>query len=271
MNPKYYPLMRPERYPHRLCPGCGHGIIQGAVIRALFTLQVPMRDLVLVSGIGCAGNITNMYIKADTFHVPHGRPLAFATGIKIANPNLELLVISGDGDLASIGGNHLIHAARRNIDLTVICANNAVYGTTGGQVAATTPQGAITSTTPEGNLDPAFDLCALVMGAGASYVARCSVGQPQHLIRTIQKALQHRGFSFIDVVSTCPVHYGRRNKLKTPSAMIQHLRGNSVSVEKASALSAEELKGKVLIGEFRAELKRTWSGYHALGEEPTHA
>ena len=261
MNKKFFPYMRPERYPHRLCPGCGHGIIQGAVIRAMSELELPSKDIILVAGIGCAGNITNMYIKADTFHVTHGRPLAFATGIKIANPQLNILVISGDGDLASIGGNHLIHAARRNIDFTVICANNAVYGTTGGQLAATTPLGAITATTPQGNEEPPFDLCALVMGAGGSYVARCSVAQPQHLIKTIQKAFMHRGFSFIDVLSTCPVQFGRRNNLKTPGEMIKWLRKSSIPKEEADTLPKEDLQGKFVIGEFCADLERTWSGY----------
>ena len=261
MNEKYFPYMRPERYPHRLCPGCGHGIIQGAVIRAMSELDLPMKDVVLVAGIGCAGNITNMYIKADTFHVTHGRPLAFATGIKIANPQLNILVISGDGDLASIGGNHLIHAARRNIDFTVICANNSVYGTTGGQLASTTPLGAITTTTPEGNREPPFDLCALVAGAGGSYVARCSVAQPQQLIRTIQKAYQHRGFSFIDVLSICPVQFGRRNQMKSPAEMIRELKKNSLTVERAKTLPKDGLRGKFVMGEFRADLDRTWGGY----------
>ncbi len=261
MNQKYFPYMRPERYPHRLCPGCGHGIIQGAVIRAMSELDLSMKDVVLVAGIGCAGNITNMYIKADTFHVTHGRPLAFATGIKVANPELKIFVISGDGDLASIGGNHLIHAARRNIDFTVICANNSVYGTTGGQLASTTPLGAITTTTPQGNQEPPFDLCALVAGAGASYVARCSVAQPQQLIKTIQKAYRHRGFSFIDVLSTCPVQFGRQNQMKSPGEMIKELRKNTLSVEKAKTLPKESLRGKYVIGEFCADLDRTWGGY----------
>jgi 2-oxoglutarate ferredoxin oxidoreductase subunit beta len=261
MNKKYLPYMRPERYPHRLCPGCGHGIIQGAVIRALGDLEIPMKEVVLVAGIGCAGNITNMYIKADTFHVTHGRPLAFATGIKMANPNLQIFVISGDGDLASIGGNHLIHGARRNIDFTVICANNSIYGTTGGQVAATTPLNAVTVTTPEGNKEPPFDLCSLVAGAGASYIARCSVANPRQLIQTIGKAYHHRGFSFIDVLSICPVQYGRRNKMRSPAEMIQELRKKTVSVEKAKMLSTKELEGKFVVGELRSDLDRTWSGY----------
>lgn len=253
--------MRPERYPHRLCPGCGHGIVQGAVIRALSDLEVPLKEIVLVAGIGCAGNITNMYIKADTIHVTHGRPLAFATGIKVANPQLNLLVISGDGDLASIGGNHLIHAARRNIDLTVVCANNGLYGTTGGQLAATTPLGAVTSTTPEGNKEPPFNLCNLMVGAGGSYVARSSVAHPAHLIKTIKKAFSHKGFSFIDVISICPVQFGRRNNFSTPGEMILWLRKNTIPQEKASTLPKENWKGKIMIGEFCAEWERTWPGY----------
>ena len=260
MNKKYFPYMRPERYPHRLCPGCGHGIVQGAVIRALSEMEIPLKELVLVAGIGCAGNITNMYIKADTIHVTHGRPLAFATGIKIANPQLNLLVISGDGDLASIGGNHLIHAARRNVDLTVVCANNGLYGTTGGQLAATTPLGAITSTTPQGNQEPPFDLCHLVAGAGGSYVARSSVAHPAHLIKTIKRAFSHKGFSFVDAISICPVQYGRRNHFRTPGEMIQWLRKNTIPKEKARTLSREEWQGKIIMGEFCTEGDRTWTG-----------
>jgi 2-oxoglutarate ferredoxin oxidoreductase subunit beta len=261
MNKKFYPLIRPERYPHRLCPGCGHGIIQGAVIRALSELELPMQELVLVAGIGCAANVVNMYIKADTLHVHHGRAISFGTGIKVANPKLKILIVSGDGDLASIGGNHLIHAARRNIDLTVLCGNNFVYGTTGGQMAATTPLGIITTTTPKGNQEPPFDLCSLVVGAGGSYVARCSVAQPKHLITTIKKALVHRGFSFVDIISICPVQFGRRNNLGTPGQMIKWLRKNSISKKKAENLPKEKSKNKWIIGEFCADLERTWAGY----------
>lgn len=263
MNKKYYPYMRPEKYPHRLCPGCGHGIIQGAVIRSLSELDVPQKELVLLAGIGCAANVVNMYIKADTMHVTHGRPLAFATGIKLANPQLKIMVISGDGDLAAIGGNHLIHAARRNIDFTVICANNFVFGTTGGQMAATSPLGSFTATTPEGNCEPPFDLCSLVTGAGGSYVARCSVAQPKHLIKTIKKAFRHRGFSFIEVLSICPVQFGRRNSLRTPGEMIKWLGENTIFKNKADRLSKEEVKDKWVIGEFCADLQRNWSGYLA--------
>ncbi len=260
MNEKYHPYMRPERYPHRLCPGCGHGIIQGSLIRAMSELSLDLRSTVLVAGIGCAGGITNMFIKADTVHVTHGRPLAFATGIKIANPKLEVMVISGDGDLASIGGNHLIHAARRNIDLTVVCANNGIYGTTGGQVASTTPVGAITATTPRGNQEPPFDLCSLVAGAGGSYVARSTVAHPRHLIKTVKRAISHRGFSFVDTLSICPVQYGRRNEFASPGQMIKWLKSNCVRKEKAERLTEDKTRDRIIIGEFRAELHRTWSG-----------
>lgn len=261
MNRKFYPYIRQERYPHRLCPGCGHGIIQGAIIRAISELQLPLKELVLVADIGCVANIVNMYIKADVVHTTHGRCLSFATGIKIANPQLNILVVSGDGGLSSIGTNHLIHAARRNIDFTVICGNNFVYGTTGGQVAATTPFRSITATTPQGNQDPPFDLCSLVVAAGGSYVARCSVAQPKHLIRTIKKALKHRGFSFIDALSTCPVQFGRMNNLRTPAEMIRWLRKNSISKGESDSLPKEELKNRWVIGEFCADLERTWNGY----------
>jgi 2-oxoglutarate ferredoxin oxidoreductase subunit beta len=176
--------------------------------------------------------------------------VAFATGAKLFNPDLSVMVISGDGDLSSIGGNHLIHAARRNIDLKVICANNMVYGMTGGQVASTTPRGSKTSTTTAGNPYQPFDLCRLVRGAGGTYVARYSVTQPVALIRSIKKAIQHVGFSFIDVLSPCPTHYGRRNLMARPEEMIQDLIRRCILKEEAERLAEEELAGRIITGEF---------------------
>jgi 2-oxoglutarate ferredoxin oxidoreductase subunit beta len=216
-------FLRDEVKHTPFCPGCGHGILLGLILRAIEGLGLDMKDMLFVSGIGCAAWIPSPNFKADTLHTLHGRAVAFATGAKIANPDLKVMVISGDGDLASIGGNHLIHAARRGIDLTVICANNMIYGMTGGQAAPTTPVGFRSSTTLEGNPYPPFDLCRVVKAAGAAYVARGAVVRPYDLIMYISKALETSSFSFVEVVSPCPTQYGRRNQLDTPVMMLDYL------------------------------------------------
>ena len=243
-------MIRPEVFPTPFCPGCGHGILLGAILRAIDELGWSMDDMLFVSGIGCGGWIPSPHFAADTLHVTHGRPVAFATGAKLHNPRLKVVVIGGDGDIASIGGNHLIHGARRNIDLTVICANNGIYGMTGGQVTPTTPFGARTMTTPDGNPDRPFDLCRLVGAAGASYVSRYSVYHARQLIRSLQAALQHPGFSFVEVLSGCPVQFGRRNQLASPTEMLRYFRETCVSSARAHAMTAEELEDKIVIGEF---------------------
>jgi 2-oxoglutarate ferredoxin oxidoreductase subunit beta len=233
------------------CPGCGHGILMGLILRAIDEMKMDMKKMLFVSGIGCAAWIPSPHFNGDTLHTLHGRALAFATGAKLVNPDLCVMVISGDGDLSSIGGNHLIHAARRDMDLKVICANNMIYGMTGGQVASTTPKGAKTSTTGGGNPYRPFDLSSLVAAAGASYVARYSVTQPLALIRSIKKALSHVGFSFIEVLSPCPTQYGRRNQPEKPEEMIQDLIRRCILEEEAKGLSEEELAEKIITGEFR--------------------
>jgi len=233
------------------CPGCGHGILMGLILRAIDESKMDMKKMLFVSGIGCAAWIPSPHFNGDTLHTLHGRALAFATGAKLYDPDLCVVVISGDGDLSSIGGNHLIHAARRDMDLKVICANNMIYGMTGGQVASTTPKGAKTSTTGKGNPYRPFDLSRLVAAAGASYVARYSVTQPLALIRSIKKALGHVGFSFIEVLSPCPTQYGRRNRPEKPEEMIQDLIRRCILEEEAKGLSEEELAEKIITGEFR--------------------
>ena len=218
--------LRPEVKATPFCPGCGHGILLGLILRTIDALDWDISDMLFVSGIGCAAWIPSPNYKADTLHTLHGRAVAFATGAKLANPALKVLVVSGDGDLTSIGGNHLIHAARRGIDLTVLCANNQIYGMTGGQVAPTTPKGAKSATTVDGNPYPPFDLCRLVKAAGASFVARGSVLQPYQLMEQIGKALQKPAFSFVEVLSPCPTQFGRRNRLDTPAAAMDELRGH---------------------------------------------
>jgi 2-oxoglutarate ferredoxin oxidoreductase subunit beta len=242
--------LRPEIKATPFCPGCGHGILMGSILRAIDGADLDMKRLLFVSGIGCAAWIPSPHFQADTLHTLHGRAIAFATGAKLFNPDLMVFVISGDGDLSSIGGNHLIHAARRNIDLKVICANNMIYGMTGGQVASTTPEQSLTATTPYGNPHRPFDLCRLVAAAGATYVARFAVTQPLLLIEAIQRAILNQGFSFIEVLSPCPTQFGRRNQYDQPHEMIAYLAKHCVSLEDAASIGEEERQDMILTGEF---------------------
>ncbi|MDW7712463.1 MAG: thiamine pyrophosphate-dependent enzyme [Deferrisomatales bacterium] len=241
--------LREEVRATPFCPGCGHGILMGALLRALDELGLDMERTLFVSGIGCAAWIPSPHFRADTLHTLHGRALAFATGAKLYNPELTVLVVSGDGDISAIGGNHLIHAARRNLDVTVICANNAIYGMTGGQVAATTPVGAFTATTPGGNPHRPFDLARLVAAAGAAFVARYAVVQPRLLQEAICRGLRTPGFSFVEAVSPCPTQFGRRNALGDAADHLKHLQGLLVSREEARRLTADELRSRVVYGE----------------------
>lgn len=250
MEATWKKYLRRETLPLPFCPGCGHGILLGAILRAIEASGIDIKDMLFVSGIGCAGWIPSPHIKADTMHVTHGRPIAFATGAKLFNPRLKVMVVSGDGDLASIGGNHLIHAARRDIDMVVVCANNEIYGMTGGQVSPTTGLGAKTTTTLAGNVEPPLDLCRLVEAAGASYVARSTVFHLEHLIEILKKALSHKGFSFIDALSPCPVQYGRRNLYASPAEQLKDLEKRCIPLEKARGMTQEALKGRIIIGEF---------------------
>lgn len=216
-------LLRPDVKTTPFCPGCGHGILLGLILRSIEATGLSMHEMLFVSGIGCAAWIPSPHFKADTLHTLHGRAIAFATGAKLANPDLKVMVISGDGDLASIGGNHLIHAARRGLDLTVVCANNMIYGMTGGQVAPTTPLASASATTPGGNPYRPFDLPSLVKAAGAAYAARGAVTRPYELMDYITKALKTSGFSFVEAMSPCPTQFGRRNRLDTPVKAFEHL------------------------------------------------
>jgi 2-oxoglutarate ferredoxin oxidoreductase subunit beta len=206
-------LLRTDRVPHIWCPGCGIGTAFSSCLIALSGSGIDLRKTVMVSGIGCSGRAAG-YVKLDSYHTTHGRAIPFATGMKIANPELNVVVFSGDGDLFAIGGNHFIHAARRNIDLTVVCVNNLNYGMTGGQAAATTPCMARTTTTPWGNPEPPFNLPLLAQASGASFIARWTILHTRDLTKSIQEGLMHRGFSFIEVLAPCPTSYGRRNKEK---------------------------------------------------------
>lgn len=206
-------LLRTDRIPHIWCPGCGIGTAFAACLAAMKASQIDLQKTVMVSGIGCSGRGAG-YVKLDSYHTTHGRAIPFATGMKLANPELNVIVFSGDGDLFAIGGNHFIHAARRNVDITVVCVNNFNYGMTGGQVAATTPHLAKTTTTPVGNSETPFNLPLLAYASGATYVARWTILHARDLMGSIEDALANRGFSFVEVLSPCPVNYGRRNRIK---------------------------------------------------------
>ncbi len=239
---------RQDQLPTIWCPGCGHGIVLAALVRAMDQVRVPRDRTVVVSGIGCSSRASG-YLDFDTLHTTHGRAIAFATGVKLANPELTVIVITGDGDVAAIGGNHLIHAARRNIDLTVVCFDNNIYGMTSGQYSPITPQGDLASTAPYGNIDRPFDLCGLVREAGATYVARATTFHHNLLTEYIARGLRKKGFAFIDALSQCPTYYGRRNRRGSAAEMMRWFRDNAVTVRKAERMEPAELEGKIVIGE----------------------
>lgn len=242
--------LRQERLPHIWCPGCGIGIAVSAFVRALQEAEIDPQLLSVVSGIGCTGRVAG-YMRCDSFHTTHGRAIPFAVGLHLANQALKVVVFSGDGDLVSIGGNHLIHAARRNVDVTVFCVNNFTYGMTGGQSGPTTQEGARTSTTPYGNVETPFNLPELVAAAGATYVARWTVLDLGRLRRSMVEALRHKGFAFVEVVSPCPVYYGRRNRLGEAIDELRYYQENTV-VENFAPLKTLGLAlgEQILVGKF---------------------
>ncbi len=211
--------LREWAMPHVLCPGCAHGIVLRSFLESVDQLQLDRDKVAMVAGIGCSSRLIG-YVDFCTLHGTHGRAPAFATGLKLARPELNVVVVTGDGDALAIGGNHLIHAARRNIDMTVLMLNNAIYGMTGGQAAPTTPEGAVASTTPGGNKEPDFDACKLLIGAGASHVARVLAATPLEMTKIMADAMTHPGFSFIEVISDCPEYFGRYNKVGGGAAML---------------------------------------------------
>ncbi|MCW4052040.1 MAG: 2-oxoacid:ferredoxin oxidoreductase subunit beta [Candidatus Bathyarchaeota archaeon] len=241
--------MRQDRMPHIWCEGCGNGILLNSFMNALEDLKSDLDKIVVVSGIGCIGRAAG-YINVDSFHTTHGRAIAFATGVKLANPELKVVVISGDGDLFAIGGNHFIHAARRNIDIKVICSNNFNYGMTGGQYGPTTPLESWTTTTPYGNIEHPFNLIHLAAASGAVYVARWTALQVRRLKESIKKSLQKEGFSFIEVISPCPTIYDRYNKLGTATEVMNWFKLISQVQHGYDPAKAEITKNQILIGEF---------------------
>jgi 2-oxoglutarate ferredoxin oxidoreductase subunit beta len=244
--------MREDHLPHIWCPGCGNGILMRDVAQAITNLGLDRDKVVIVSGIGCSSRAAG-YMNYNTLHTTHGRAIAFATGIKMAKPELTVIVITGDGDSSAIGGNHLIHAARRNIDLTVVVFNNNIYGMTGGQFSPTTPTGSFATTAPYGSIDRTFDLPTLAMGAGATYAARGSAFHVPQTTKLIQDGIAHKGFALIDCAAVCPTYYGRKNKKGDAVKMMTWQKENVVLKAKADTMTPEELEGKAVIGCFRNE------------------
>ena len=238
----YDEYLRTDKMPTLWCWGGGDGVILKSVIRAIEKLAWNMDDVCVVSGIGCSGRFSS-YINCNTVHTTHGRTLPYATGIKLANPDKKVIVVGGDGDGLAIGGNHTIHASRRNIDLNYIIINNFIYGLTNSQTSPTTPQGMWTVTMSRGNIDPTFDACKLVEAAGASFIARETMLDPKKLERVLVKGFEHKGFSFIEVFSNCHVNLGRKNKMATAMANLEWIDSISMAKAKFDKLEPEEQKG----------------------------
>jgi 2-oxoglutarate ferredoxin oxidoreductase subunit beta len=249
MNNEIVQYLRKEMFPNIWCPGCGIGIVLGAMLRAIHSIGWEKDEIVMVSGIGCSSRITG-YVDFNTMNTTHGRALPYATGIKMANPSLKVITVMGDGDCAAIGGNHFIHAARRNIDITAIIINNMIYGMTGGQYSPLTPTGKIGTTAPYGNIDQCFDLTSLAVSAGASYVARSSVFDVIQATRFIKKAFLKKGFSVVEIISDCPISFGRINRMRTPAEMLEWIKSITVPKNKWEKLIPEEKEGKLPTGEF---------------------
>jgi 2-oxoglutarate ferredoxin oxidoreductase subunit beta len=245
----YSKYLRAEMMPHIWCPGCGNGIVLNCFAHALDELKFDLDKLVVVSGIGCIGR-TAGYVNTDSFHTTHGRALAFATGVKLANPELEVVVISGDGDLFAIGGNHFIHAARRNMGIKVLCANNLNYGMTGGQQGPTTPLESFTTTSPYGSIENPFNLVHLAAASGSTYVARWTTLHVRRLTQSIKKMLQKKGFSFVEVLAQCPEIYGRYNKMRSGLEMMSWFKRASVVENFTDPSKAEISADKIPVGEF---------------------
>ncbi|MGI6357466.1 MAG: 2-oxoacid:ferredoxin oxidoreductase subunit beta [Bacillota bacterium] len=240
--------LRQDMMPHIWCPGCGHGIIMNAVITAIDKLGLDQDKTAIVSGIGCSSRASG-YMNFDTLHTTHGRALAFATGLKVARPELNVIVLTGDGDALAIGGNHFIHACRRNIDITTVLFNNNIYGMTSGQYSPTTPHGRFATTAPYGNIDRNFDACELAKVAGATYVARATAYHAAMLANLIAKGIENKGFSLVEAISQCPTYYGRKNKLGTPIDMLNWQKEHAVTKAAAAKLSPEQMSDKFIIGE----------------------
>ncbi|RZD15396.1 MAG: 2-oxoacid:ferredoxin oxidoreductase subunit beta [Candidatus Acidulodesulfobacterium ferriphilum] len=243
----YNKYLRKNTLPHIWCPGCGDGIILKALLRAIDKSGYSKDEVVITSGIGCASRLPG-YVDFNTIHTTHGRALTFAIGIKMYKPRLKVITISGDGDALAIGGNHFIHAARRNIDMTLIVFNNYTYGMTGGQYSPTQPLDSYSTTTPFGNIEPPFDVCNLAQAAGATWVGRSTSYHAVQLEKFMVDALNHTGFSVLDVITNCHISYGRRNKMKSPVEMIKYQKEKAVPARSAENMTPEDLAGRFKTG-----------------------
>lgn len=259
MHPLAEKYLRKEALPLIFCPGCGDGTVLNVFLRAVEEMGI-FQNLALVGGIGCSGWLPT-YLRADVLHVLHGRAIPFATGLKLTDPQRKVIVFTGDGDGVGIGGNHFIHGARRNIDLTVIMLNNGIYGMTGGQVAPTTPVLGRTQTSPYGNIEYPFDVCELARAAGATYVARWTTAHPYQLLKAIKEGINHEGFSFIEVLSQCPTQAGRYMEgTSDPGELLSLIKKKTIPVERAREMSPTDLKEKIIIGKiFQTREKKEFS------------
>lgn len=236
-----------KKFPHVWCAGCGNGIVLGSLLRAIAELELDPDKICIVSGIGCSSRLP-VYVNFNTLHTEHGRAVAFATGLKFARPDLTVIVITGDGDCTAIGGNHFIHACRRNIDITTIIFNNFIYGMTGGQFSPTTPTGSKATTAPYGNVEQAFDICKLAEAAGATFVARATAYHTKLLDNMIRDGISHKGYSVVEAVVQCPTYFGRFNAIRNPLDMLLWQKDYAVNVKAAAKMKPEDLEGKFLIG-----------------------
>jgi 2-oxoglutarate ferredoxin oxidoreductase subunit beta len=257
--------IRDEMWPSIFCTGCGIGNVLNYTLRAVDGVGLDIDRTVFCSGIGCSSRLPG-YIDADGLHTTHGRAIAFATGVKVYAPELTVVVFTGDGDMAGIGGNHFIHAARRNVDMTVICINNFNYGMTGGQVSPTTPTDDLSATTPYGNLEQPFDLCRLAIGAGAPFVARWTMGYPYETIAAVESALRTKGFAFVEILAPCPTGYGKNNDLRDAGASWEWYKQNTITRIDLAGLDPEQRAAnrKIVIGTLwqqdKPEYVERWQG-----------
>jgi 2-oxoglutarate ferredoxin oxidoreductase subunit beta len=251
----YEKYIRFETFPQPWCPGCGDGIILKAVAMAFADLELSPDDIIVVSGIGCSGRMST-YFNTNTLHTTHGRALTYATGIKLARPEKLVVVVSGDGDALAIGGNHLIHAARRNIGIKMILINNGVYGMTGGQLSPMTPQLFLTATTPYKNIEPKFDIVDLLIASKVSFVARETVNRPFPLKEVIRKSFLHKGFSVVEAISNCHVNLGRKNRMRSALSMTKWIAEKTVTKYDYDKMTAEEKEHKYPVGILKADEER---------------
>lgn len=262
MGEDLHQYLRQQMMPTVWCPGCGHGNIARAIATALEHLGTDLGQVAILGGIGCSGR-TPFYFNTNAMHTTHGRVLAFATGLKLANPRLTVITAMGDGDALAIGAGHFIHAARRNIDLTVILYNNSIYGMTGGQQAPTTPFNFRSTTSPFGSIEPTFDTVDLALAAGATYVARTTTFDFAEMPEYILGAIRHPGFAVVEILSQCPTYFGRLNKLGDPPDMLEYERNHTIVADEESVISRDELLGNLPVGVFRQEIRPEYTHQYA--------